>query len=72
MHTEIEGVASALRKYGAGAVKVEEYGADLVDSPTIVLRVEATRPSRLGLGGFDRADTKKQGRKSRSRRRRDR
>lgn len=72
VHTEIEGAASALRKYGAGAVKVEEYGADLVDSPTIVLRVEATRPSRLGLGGFDRADTKKQGRKSRSRRRRDR
>jgi len=72
VQTEIDEAASGLRKYGAGTVKVEEYGADIVDRPTIVVRVEATRPSRLGLGGFDPADTKKQGRKSRSRRRRDR
>lgn len=72
VQTEIEEAARVLRKYGAGTVEVEEYGADLVDRPTIVVRVEATRPSGLGLGGFDRADTKKQGRKSRSRRRRDR
>jgi len=71
VQTEIDEAAGALRKYGAGPVKVEEYGADLVDRPTIVVRVEAIGPSRLGLGGFDRVDTKRQGKKSRSRRRRD-
>ena len=46
---EIVTAKTALRKYGAGAVTVVEYGSDLIDPPTTVLRVEATRPSRLGL-----------------------
>lgn len=49
VHEEIEQAASALRKYGAGEVSVQEYGAELVEQPTIVIRVEATKPSRLGL-----------------------
>ncbi len=46
---EIDAAESVLRKYGAGAVSVEEYGTGLVDRPTTVVRVVATRPSQLGL-----------------------
>ena len=46
---EIVAAEKALRRYGAGEVTVVEYGSDLIDPPTTVLRVEATRPSRLGL-----------------------
>lgn len=46
---EIAAAEKALRRYGAGEVTVVEYGSDLIDPPTTVLRVEATRPSRLGL-----------------------
>lgn len=37
-----------LRRFGAGAVSVEQYGDGLVEQPTLVLRVEATRSARLG------------------------
>lgn len=70
---EIAAAEKALRKHGAGRVSVEEYGAGLVERPTIVLRVEATHPSRLGLGGNDGlAGARSKSRKSRARRRRDR
>ncbi|HEY0775080.1 MAG TPA: 16S rRNA (guanine(527)-N(7))-methyltransferase RsmG, partial [Nocardioidaceae bacterium] len=63
VHEEIEQASVALRKYGAGAVTVQEYGADLVERPTIVIRVEATKPSRLGLDAA-RAPRTKGGRRS--------
>lgn len=46
---EIDAAAAALARYGAGAVAVEEYSAPGVDRPTIVVRVEATKVTRLGL-----------------------
>ena len=46
---EIAGAAKALSKHGAGVVVVLELGEGLVEHPTTVVRVEATRPSRLGL-----------------------
>jgi 16S rRNA (guanine527-N7)-methyltransferase len=71
IHEEIEAAEKALKKYGAGMVTVEEYGDEMVERPTIVVRVEATLPSRLGLGtqGEPRRN-KKQGAKSRSRQQR--
>jgi 16S rRNA (guanine527-N7)-methyltransferase len=73
VHEEIERATASLKKYGAGAVSVEEYGADLVDRPTTVIRVEATAPSRLGLEPIeDRPRKGKQRGTSRQRRRRDR
>ena len=44
---EIDAAAVALRRHGAGPVSVREYGAGVIDPPTIVLRVEATLPSGL-------------------------
>ncbi len=73
VHEEIDAAAKALKKFGSGAVRVEEYGSDLVERPTIVVRVEATVPSRLGLDtARDRARQTMKGANSRSRRRRDR
>jgi 16S rRNA (guanine527-N7)-methyltransferase len=72
---EITAAEKTLEKYGAGRVTVEEHGADLVERPTIVVRVEATVPSGLGWGthGEPRVrGRKKRGAKSRSRQRRDR
>ncbi|MDV3296878.1 MAG: 16S rRNA (guanine(527)-N(7))-methyltransferase RsmG [Brachybacterium paraconglomeratum] len=46
---EIEAASKALAKHGAGAVVVRRLGEGVVDHPTTVVRVEATRPSRLGL-----------------------
>lgn len=45
---EIEAASAELARHGAGEITVQEYGAGLVDAPTTVLTVEATRPSRLG------------------------
>jgi 16S rRNA (guanine527-N7)-methyltransferase len=73
VHEEIEQAAASLKRHGAGAVSVMEYGADLVDRPTTVVRVEATAPSRLSLEPID--DRPRKGKKrgtSRKRRRRDR
>lgn len=69
---EIAAAEKGLKKYGAGRVTVEEYGAELVDRPTIVVRVEATLPSRLGWGGQGEARrrSKKPGAKPRSRQQR--
>lgn len=73
VHDEIEQASASLKKYGAGSVSVEEYGADLVDRPTTVIRVEATAPSRLGLEPIDdRPRKRKQRGTSHKRRRRDR
>jgi 16S rRNA (guanine527-N7)-methyltransferase len=73
VHDEIEQASASLKKYGAGSVSVEEYGADLVDRPTTVIRVEATAPSRLGLDPIDDRPRKgKQRGTSHKRRRRDR
>lgn len=70
-HEEIAGAEKALRKHGGQDVRVEEYGADVVDSPTIVVRVRATRPSQLGLVGTTR-DDRSRTRTTRSRRRKPR
>jgi 16S rRNA (guanine527-N7)-methyltransferase len=47
---EVGAAATALRRHGAGAVEVLTLGAEVIDPPTTVVRVEATRPSRLGWG----------------------
>lgn len=69
VHGEIAAAQAALRRYGAGEVSVLAYGADLIDPPTTVLRVEATRPSRLSLGaqGSAKAGSGKKSSKSRGR-----
>lgn len=48
---EVADAAKALRRSGAGAVAVHTLGADVIDPPTTVLRVEATRSPPLGWGG---------------------
>lgn len=58
-----------LRRFGAGAVGVEQYGDGLVEQPTLVLRVEATKPSRLGWERSKPARRRKDGRPSTARRR---
>jgi 16S rRNA (guanine527-N7)-methyltransferase len=45
---EIGSASTHLRRHGAGAVEVLTCGAGVVDPPTSVVRVEASRPSRLG------------------------
>jgi 16S rRNA (guanine527-N7)-methyltransferase len=72
VHEEVEAAAGALKKHGAGAVSVEELGAGVVERPTIVIRVEATLPSRLGWDTTRDRGPKKKAPKSRPRRRRDR
>lgn len=47
---EVTEAAAELRRHGAGRVEVLTLGAGLIDPPTTVVRVEATRPSRLGWG----------------------
>jgi 16S rRNA (guanine527-N7)-methyltransferase len=71
---EIDAAATALKKAGAGRVRVEEYGAGLVERPTVVVRVESTRPSRVGLSrlGHARGKGGGSGRTARPRRRGDR
>lgn len=68
---ELTAAQPALRKYGAGVVGVEEYGAGQVERPTIVVRVEATKPSRLGLERAA-AGRRRKGRRPPTARRRDR
>jgi 16S rRNA (guanine527-N7)-methyltransferase len=45
---EIDACRRELSRHGAGGVTVESCGASVVDPPTTVVRVEASRPSRLG------------------------
>jgi 16S rRNA (guanine527-N7)-methyltransferase len=71
VYEEIAGAERALRKFGGQDARVEEYGVGVVDSPTIVVRVRATRPSQLGLVGATRDDQSRT-RTTRSRRRKPR
>ena len=45
---EVDAAATTLRRHGAGAVDLLRLGIGVIDPPTTVVRVEATRPSRLG------------------------
>jgi 16S rRNA (guanine527-N7)-methyltransferase len=45
---EVAAASHTLRRHGAGTVEVLSLGIGLIDPPTTVVRVEATRPSRLG------------------------
>jgi len=45
---EVAAAREALTRWGAGVVDVLTVGADTISPPTTVIRVEATRPSRLG------------------------
>lgn len=47
--SEVDAAEKALRRYGVGEVTVSTYGAELIDPPTTVVRVEARRGSGLGL-----------------------
>lgn len=51
---EVAAADADLRRWGAGPVEVRTVGDDVIHPPTTVIRVEATRPSRLG---WDSADT---------------
>ena len=46
---EVRAARKALSRFGAGDVTVATYGDELIDPPTTVVRVEATRSSGLGL-----------------------
>jgi 16S rRNA (guanine527-N7)-methyltransferase len=59
---ELEDAARELKKHGAGRVEVLEAGLGVVETPTVVVRVEATEPSRLGWSA-----TRSPGKKGRSR-----
>jgi 16S rRNA (guanine527-N7)-methyltransferase len=52
---EVAGAREDLQRHGAGAVEVLTLGAGVVDPPTTAIRVEATRPSRLGWDAADEA-----------------
>jgi 16S rRNA (guanine527-N7)-methyltransferase len=45
---EVTAAAKELRAHGAGRVEVLTCGVGVIEPPTTVVRVEATRPSRLG------------------------
>ncbi len=45
---ELASAGKELRRHGAGEVTVLRLGTGVIDPPTTVVRVEATRPSRLG------------------------
>jgi 16S rRNA (guanine527-N7)-methyltransferase len=51
---EVDASAAELQRHGAGAVEVLVLGAGQIDPPTTVVRVEATRPSRLGWDAAER------------------
>lgn len=50
VNEEIAGAQVALKRLGAGLVRVEVYGEGVIDPPTTVLRVESSGPSRIGWG----------------------
>jgi 16S rRNA (guanine527-N7)-methyltransferase len=52
---EVAAAEKALRKYGAGDVDVETYGAAGVGPPTTVVRVSAARASRFAILASRRA-----------------
>ena len=51
---EIAASSEELTRYGAGAVEVLIVGDGVIDPPTTAVRVEATRPSRLGWDAAER------------------
>jgi len=51
---EVAGSGPDLRRHGAGVVEVLTLGDGQIDPPTTVIRVEATRPSRLGWDAAER------------------
>jgi 16S rRNA (guanine527-N7)-methyltransferase len=67
---EVTDAQKELRKYGAGEVRVEEYGVGLIDPPTTVVRVEATKLSRLGWDAQQRAHSSRSAPSSRRKGRR--
>jgi 16S rRNA (guanine527-N7)-methyltransferase len=54
---EVAAAREALEGWGAGAVEVLSVGADEISPPTTVIRVGATRPSRLGWDSGDTGQT---------------
>ena len=48
-HEELAAAAPTLRRLGAGATTVEQYGGDVTDPPTTAIRVEVGRSTPLGL-----------------------
>lgn len=67
---ELDEATEELRRYGAGAVSVEEHGGEIVEQPTTVLTVQATLASGLqaksrGRAVTDQARTQQRRRKSR-------
>ena len=56
---EVAASERELRRYGAGRVEVIELGRGVIDPPTTAVRVEATKPSRLGSGAAGRSGGKK-------------
>jgi 16S rRNA (guanine527-N7)-methyltransferase len=59
---EVEASAKELRRHGAGSVAVFTCGEGVIDPPTTVVRVEATRPSALGLAPAKTNRAKSKGR----------
>jgi 16S rRNA (guanine527-N7)-methyltransferase len=51
---ELRAAGSELRRHGAGRSEVVLLGADIIDPPTTVVRVEAGGPSRLGWAPTER------------------
>ncbi len=69
---EVAAASADLARHGAGRVEVLTLGTGVVDPPTTAIRVEATRPSRLGWDAADevpgasrsgRAQRKRKGRR---------
>ena len=56
---ELDEAASELKKHGAGAISVSSFSTGTIGPQTTVLRVEATRPSRLGLISSQKARQQK-------------
>jgi 16S rRNA (guanine527-N7)-methyltransferase len=66
---EVASAGAALERWGAGAVQVLTVGEDVISPPTTVIRVEATRASRLGWDSGDMDRTASPGGVRRTRRR---
>lgn len=65
---EVAEAAGALRRHGAGAVEVLTLGSGVIEPPTTVVRVEATRPSGLGWGAAPTPASSARSPRSRSKR----
>ena len=65
---EVSAARATLDRWGAGAVEVVTVGAEVIHPPTTVIRVEATRLSRLGWDSGDRERTSREGGVRRTRR----